>query len=70
MRIYAAVAEKLGVCVDGFVMVDDCVDVIKTAKRAGAKTVGVYDAAWEKEQTELRESADFYITDFQELLGL
>ena len=69
-RIYAAVAEKLGVCADGYVMVDDSVDVIKTAKRAGVKTVGVYDAAWEKEQAELREIADFYIVDFQEILAL
>lgn len=67
-QIYAAVARALDARVEDIVMVDDSLDVIKTAKSAGAWTVGVYDAAWDKEWAEMQKTAHFHIAEFSQLL--
>lgn len=69
-KIYGAVATALGVDVRALVMVDDCVDVIKSAKSAGVRTVGVYDAAWEKDWTEMQKTAEFTFREFSGLLEI
>lgn len=69
VEIYEKVANALGVDVKDVVMIDDCVDVIKTAKSAGALTIGVYDASWEKDWAEMQDTADFCVADFSQLLA-
>ena len=51
-------------------MVDDNVNVLKVAKGAGLRTVGVYDEFSRGMQEELRAVVDAYILDFTGLLGL
>ncbi len=62
-RIYKEVEKRLG----QFVMVDDSVTVIKTAKRAGFSTVGVYEPFFEDEWAEMQAVADKTIYSFSEL---
>ena len=68
VEIYEKVANALGVDVKDVVMIDDSLDVIQTAKKAGALTIGVYDAAWEKEWSAMQKTAHFHITEFPQLL--
>ena len=62
-RIYKEVEKRLG----QFVMVDDSVTVIKTAKRAGFSAVGVYEPFFEDEWKEMQAVADKTIYSFSEL---
>jgi len=48
---------------------EDALYAIGTAKKAGFVTVGVYDAASEKEQDKIREQADIYLEAFAEAVG-
>ena len=64
VRIYAEVEKRLG---SPFVMVDDSVTVVKTAKRAGMRTVGVYEPFFEDEWAEMQRVADKTIMDFSSL---
>ena len=42
----------------------------KTAKVAGMKVCGVYDASSEEYTDDIKAITDFYISDFSELLDL
>lgn len=64
VRIYAEVEKRLG---SPFVMVDDSATVVKTAKRAGMRTVGVYEPFFEDEWAEMQQIADKTIVNFDEL---
>lgn len=64
VRIYAEVEKRLG---SPFVMVDDSATVVKTAKRAGMRTVGVYEPFFEDEWAEMQRVADKTIMDFSKL---
>lgn len=66
--LYTKIAACLDVQIKDIVMVDDSLDVVKTAKTAGALTVGIYDGAWEKEWVEMQKTAHFHITKFPQLL--
>ena len=66
--IYKTVAEKLGLPIEECVMVADSVAALKPAREAGMKTVGVYDEFSAGYEAEMREIADKYIYDFEELL--
>ena len=65
-RIYQAVAERLGVTTAEYVMVDDNVQVLQTARRAGVYTIGMHDS-FSKESV-VRAACDRYIYTFDELL--
>lgn len=65
-RIYQEVAKRLGVSVADYVMVDDNVQVLQTARRAGVYTVGMHDR-YSKESV-VRAACDRYIYTFNELL--
>lgn len=45
---------------------EDGLYAIETAKKAGYHTVGIYDAASEKDQAEIRESVEVYLRDWKE----
>lgn len=68
-QLFYEIAERLGVSTADCVMVDDNVNVLKVAKGAGLRTVGVYDEFSRGMQDELRAVADEYILDFTGLLG-
>ncbi len=64
VRIYAEVEKRLG---SPFIMVDDSATVVKTAKRAGMRTVGVYEPFFEDEWADMQRTADKTIVDFSTL---
>ncbi len=67
-KLYEAVAKKLNVHPSDLVMIDDALNVIKTAKAAGLATVGVYDSYSVKEEAEMLQTADRYVRTLFELL--
>ena len=67
-RIYQLAAERIGVPVDQIVFVDDNVNAVKTAKLAGMRSYGIYDASSEAFIEEMKRTSDKYITSFDELI--
>ena len=49
-------------------MADDNLHVLKTAKKVGMATVGVYDESSKDVMEEMRAIADKYVVDFADLL--
>ncbi len=68
VKIYKAVAEKLGTETKNIVFFDDNVTAIKTAATAGLATVGVYDSTGEDFYEEMIKAANRYIHSFDELI--
>ena len=66
--IYQMAAERLGVSVGECVMVDDSPGAIRPAKEAGMQTAAIYDEYSKQHESEMRELADRYIYDLQELI--
>jgi len=66
--IYVEAARRIGVKPTECVMADDNLNVLKTAKKVGMATVGVYDASAEKVREEMRAVADKYVVDFADIL--
>ena len=67
-KIYLEAAKRLGVSTEACIMVDDNLNVLKTAKRAGMATIGVYDDFSKDVMEEMRAIADKYVVDFKDLL--
>lgn len=67
-KIFAEIAQRLGVNATEIVHVDDSSKVIRTAKSVGLKTVGVYDEAGNEQRESFEGFADIFIMDFKELL--
>ena len=70
INIYLMAAEKLGVPAGEMIFLDDNYNADLTAKRAGAKVVGVYDESSADYEGEIRGICDAYIRDFYELIDL
>jgi len=66
-RIYLQVAEKLGTIPEDCVMVDDNVNVLKTAKKMGMQTVGVYEEMTKDAWVEMQRTADIAVYDFSNI---
>lgn len=69
-EIYKMVAKKLGVKVESVLFLDDNLGADMTAKSAGMKVCGVYDASSADSEPQMRNVCDYYITDFIELLDI
>ena len=67
-NIYKEAARRIGVTPQECIMADDNLNVLKTAKRVGMGTVGVYDDSSKDVVEEMRQVADKYVVDFSELL--
>ena len=67
-EIYAMAAERLGLRVEECVMVDDSPGAIRPAREAGMKTAAIYDEYSAQHDKELRDIADRYIANLQDLL--
>lgn len=67
-KIYLEVASRLGVPPQECIMADDNVNVLKTAKRVGMQTVGVYDESAKDEIEEMKATADRYVRELSELI--
>lgn len=67
-RIYGEAAKRLGTDVSECVMVDDSLRVLKTAKSAGMRTVGVYEPFSSDEWVEITKTAERCVLRLDELL--
>lgn len=67
-ELFRIVAEKMGLSVEDITVFDDNLTALKTAKKAGAKTCGVYDESSKECKYEIIAVADKYIYSFNELL--
>ena len=69
-NIYVMAAKKLGEKVENVLFLDDNFNADKTAKTAGMKVCGVYDASSAEYTEEIKAITDYFIYDFSELLEL
>ena len=67
-QIYIEAAKRIGVTPEECIMADDNLHVLKTAKKVGMATVGVYDESSKDVMEEMRAIADKYVMDFADLL--
>jgi len=63
--IFLLAAERLGVNPEDCILFDDLLVAIKTAKRIGMITYGVFDPAFEYEWEEIKKTADAVLYDFK-----
>ena len=63
-HIYRAALEVLGTKKDETVVFEDALHALITAKKDGFKVAAVYDRH-ERNQTQMKENGDYYITDFK-----
>lgn len=66
-EIYRMAAERIGAPVSEILFLDDNFNADVTAKKAGMRVCGVYDASSAEYEAEMREVCDLYIKDFSEL---
>ncbi|MBR2042863.1 MAG: HAD family phosphatase [Clostridia bacterium] len=69
-EIYVSAAKKLNKQVDEVWFLDDNLGADTTAKTAGMKVCGVYDATSSDYANEIKAISDYYIYDFSELFSL
>ena len=67
-QIYIEAAKRIGVAPEECIMADDNLHVLKTAKKVGMATIGVYDDSSKDVMEEMRAIADKYAVAFEELL--
>lgn len=68
--VYLLAARRLGSSPSETLVFEDALHALRTAARAGFRTAGVYDAACEEQQDEIRAISDCYLRDFSDLSAL
>ena len=66
-EIYKQVAKELGCNTEDIIFFDDNIIALQTAKKAGCKTVGVFDETSEDMIEEIKQETDEYIYSFLEM---
>ena len=66
-NIYHMAAKKIGRPVDEIWFLDDNLGADRTAKAAGMRVCGVYDASSAEYEQEIRAACDAYLVDFSEI---
>lgn len=66
-EIYKKVAKELGCTMEDIIFFDDNIIALQTAKQAGCKTVGVFDATSEDMIEEIKKETDKYVYSFSEM---
>ena len=69
-EIYKAVAKNLGKETKEVLFLDDNIFANQTAQKAGMKSCGVFDESSSDMVEQMKQSCDFYIFDFTELLDI
>ena len=64
--VYLRAAEQLGASPAETLVFEDALHALITAKGAGFRCVGVFDAASTDRQNEIRAVSDFYLSDFSD----
>lgn len=65
--VYYLAAEKIGSKPENTLVFEDALHALETARRAGFRTVGVYDDASAAKQEEIRNTSDYYIRTFRDI---
>ena len=65
-RIYELAAQRLECSAEEILVFEDSLYALKTAKTAGFRCVGVYDAQGESDQQGLEMTADLYLHKLKE----
>lgn len=65
-EIFHAAAGKIGAPPSGIWVVEDGLYAIRTAKKAGYRVIGVADEASKEDAENIRQLADYFITDYAE----
>lgn len=68
--IYIRAAERMGISVEKVLFLDDNLHADTVAKSAGMQVCGVYDDSSKDSADQIKAVADYYISDFLELLDL
>lgn len=68
--VYLRAAELFGAAPAETLVFEDAAHALATAKRAGFRCVGVYDAASAGRQDEIKALSDFYLRDFSDCAGI
>lgn len=68
--IYLAAAEYMGTHPKDTWVFEDALYAIRTAKNAGFKTIGVYDASSKEDQEEIKVLCDIYLHKLDDFYGL
>ncbi len=66
-RLYETVSERLSTPISSVIFLDDNPNACRTAKAAGMKVYGVYDATSAEAECEMRSFCDGYIRSFSQL---
>ena len=66
--IYLLAAQRIGVDPENCIVFEDIIEGIKGAKKGKFITCGVFDKSSAKDEKEIRQTADYYIKSFEELL--
>lgn len=69
-EIYVRAAERIGKPIDEILFLDDNFNADRTAASAGMPVCGVYDESSAEYAAEIKAVANYYITDFAQLLEL
>ena len=67
VEIYQAVAQRIGCNLKDITFFDDNIIALQTAKKAGCKTVGVFDETSSGLVEEIKKEADKYIYSFSQI---
>ena len=67
-EIYRMAAERIGRSVGEIIFVDDNINAVKTAKRAGMISFGIFDESGADYVDEFKAMADGYVMNFAELI--
>lgn len=66
-KIYQVCADYLHLAPSKILVVEDLLQAIRSAARAGFQTAAIYDAASAKDEAQLRKEASLYAMDFDDL---
>lgn len=69
-KIYLAAAKRLSKNIGDILFLDDNLNADLTAKSAGMKVCGVYDATSKEYTEDIKNATDYYIEGFSQLLDL
>ncbi len=64
--VYLLAAQRIGSAPAETLVFEDALHALRTAKRAGFRTAGVYDAVSQRQQSALAAEAEFYLRDFSD----
>ena len=69
-KIYAEAAERIGKPITEILFIDDNLNALKTAKKAGMPTCGIFDESSKDYVDEIKSTATHYVNNLSELLDL